>query len=706
MKRRTRNEIWRVTVLVLVTILLWFLIYRRLPGKDWAPVAYGGGDEALIYATVKAVHDGEIGLFGSKQVARLGAPFVANWNDFPSSEDFLYFITGQISKVTGVVAAVDAAYLLAIILAAASFYLVGRYMRWRWELCFAGAVLYGWSYYMTHRSVPHFNLVFYWPCPLWLLVCWWTASRRGIEFQTRRFWFSMLVVLFTAWNNQYYMVIFLQLLALAMLAHVVRRYPIRTLAAPLCLGLVCVALVILMILDTLLYQAHAGVNSSAVVRHLSDVERYCLKPIDLFLPYSHRIEAIERFVRSYAATALLNGEVAMTYLGIIGGAALLSMWGSAFYQILLGRRGVAICGLTRQSIWLMCYSVCGGLSIIPALFGFYLLRASNRVSIVLLTLALFFAVRAGSRLARTWSRRMLVLSCVLIVAFGIWDQTPAYAREQVNALVTKMKMDRLFIQRFERDLPQGAMIFQLPVIRSQEANTSYHMAPYDHFRPYIFSNSLHFSHGDDFGRAPDEWRAAVARLHPANMAAQLESHGFSGMLIDRDAYQDGGKELISKIRQFGREPDWNREHNTFLFVRLHPAALARKPTLPPLFAKGWYDQESKGEDVWHWSEGDARIEFRRPSPDVAKTDVTFDLQTITPRTVRIATQGQVLKDVVLKSATTDQRVTLSFKWEPTETSRWIEFSTNTPPLVSPTGDRRSLSIRVANLEQTPPAFPE
>jgi hypothetical protein len=706
--RRRSVEALRLAALAGVILLLWFAIYQRFPGKEWAPIAYGGGDEAYIYAAVKAVQDGEIGLFGSKHVHRLGAPFGANWNDFPSTEDFLYFLTGQLARVTGVIAAVDAAYLGAILLAAMSFYLVGRYMRWRWVFCFAGAVLYGWSYYMTHRSVSHFNLIFYWPCPFWLLVCWWTAGRGGIVFGEKKFWFSVAVVFFTAWNNPYYASMFLQLLGLAAIAHLVRRYPVRSLAAPLALALLCVGLVLVTLLDTLMYWAKAGLNTSAVVRNFSDVERYSLRPLDLFLPYFHRLKSIQAMVRDYAADSLINGEIAMTYLGLIGCIALLWLMGATFYHIIAGSKKERPSGLGLQSLWVLFYAVCGGISMLPALFGLYLLRANNRMSIVLLTLALFFVVRqcSRSRWVASRSRVSVFVATVLVVAVGLWDQTPVHAAQDVNAIRSRMKTDRLFVQRLERDLPKGAMVFQLPVLRAQEGGRVYRMPPYDQFRPYIFSRSLRFSHGEDFGRAREEWRMAVGRLRPANMVSQLEAHGFDGILLNRDAYRDGGNALISSIRQSGREPDWRRDHKTFLFIRLNPAQPPRAPSLPPLFAKGWYERETDGTDIWCWSKADAELEFHRPGGQTARSDVAFDLQAVTPRTVRVMSEGQLLNEVVVASARTDQRVSISINWRDGEEKRVVELKSNAAPFYDQYGDRRALGIRVSNLDQTPSVFPD
>lgn len=89
----------RLLALAALVALLWFFIYGRFSAHSiGTPIIYAGGDELWVHAVVKAMADGEIGLFGAKNVSRLGAPFGANWNDFPLTEDFIFYLTGLLAK--------------------------------------------------------------------------------------------------------------------------------------------------------------------------------------------------------------------------------------------------------------------------------------------------------------------------------------------------------------------------------------------------------------------------------------------------------------------------------------------------------------------------------------------------------------------------------------------------------------------------------
>ncbi len=683
--------------------LLWFAIYARFSTHSLhTPIIYAGGDEVWVHAVVKAVADEEIGLLGSKRVARLGAPFGANWNDFPLTEDLVFYVTGQLAKLCGVPAAINLAYLAAIILAACSFYLVSRYLRWRWTWCFAGAVLYGWSYYMSHRSVAHFNLLFYWPIPFWLLICWWTAARPGIPFWSRRFWFSAAVIFFTAWNNPYFTYLFLQLLALALAARLVRRYPIRSLASPLALMAFCAGLTLAAHLDTIVYQIRHGLNGGAALRYLSELELYSLRPVDLFLPFYHRVEALSSFSQSYAARTTLRGEIAGTYLGLIGCLALLHLWGGTL-RAFLARQRQRLDGLSLQSLWVLLFCAAGSLSIVPGLFGFIMFRAMNRGSIVILTLALLHGVRVASRQTRRWPSLALVLVSAAVILLGLWDQTPALASGRSSAAAAALAGDRAFVRGLEKKLPKGAMIFQLPVVRSQEAAPVVRMNSYDQFRPYLASQTLRFSHGDDYGRATEEWRNMLATLPVPEMVAELERHGFHGVLLNRDAYPDRGAEFIKIFAEQGKPLDLANAHSSFGFIPLVPAANPQKPSLPVFCARGWHRQESYGSDTWRWTEGKSTIEVYRPTNGAAKTTVTFDLQSPTPRTVQVKRSGKIIKQIELTAAVDRRRVVTNIDWSKSGAMVEIDFSTDAPARFAPR-EHRAIAYRVLNLSEEPSPF--
>ena len=283
------------------------------------------------------------------------------------------------------------------------------------------------------------------------------------------------------------------------------------------------------------------------------------------------------------------------------------MWSGTLIK-LLRQRAQRLDGLSLQSLWLIACSVSGSIGIIPGLFGFYFFRGMNRVSIIILALALFAFVRWASRATRNSaaaSARRIRRADPLSRSLG---STPIYGKAEARAYAERMENDRRFIEHIETKLPDGAMIFQLPVTRSQEAEPVRAMHMYDQFRPYIVSRTLHFSHGDDFGRAPERWRELVSALPVPGMVKQLERHGFSGIMIDRDALPNRGADLAGLIRR-GRKTTWDRQPARH--IRFYPPrSCDRAGHTEPAYhlCPRLVSPEHNAVDVWRWTERDASIE--------------------------------------------------------------------------------------------------
>ena len=80
------------------------------------------------FALLKATTRGEFPLLSWKTVAHLGAPFTANWNDWPMVEELLVQSFGLLAKVFGLFAGLNIAILLGNVLAAATFFGVARHL--------------------------------------------------------------------------------------------------------------------------------------------------------------------------------------------------------------------------------------------------------------------------------------------------------------------------------------------------------------------------------------------------------------------------------------------------------------------------------------------------------------------------------------------------------------------------------------------------
>src|SRR3954451_10830189 len=174
---RLKREIIRVLIVATLVTAIWCGVYHRYSVADWKIPNEYSGDSLFVIAYTKAAQEGQYWPILPKLNRYLGAPFVANWNDFPLSEDAMFSVTGMFARVIGLAAAVNLCFMAGCVLAAVTFYLVGRYLRWRWEWCLVGGTIFGLSSFSYFRNIWHPFYVHYWHLPLYLLVCWWAGSK-------------------------------------------------------------------------------------------------------------------------------------------------------------------------------------------------------------------------------------------------------------------------------------------------------------------------------------------------------------------------------------------------------------------------------------------------------------------------------------------------------------------------------------------------
>ena len=112
---------WRVVLLALVTTLVWTAHYDRWTLASWSVPTDYRGDSLEIFARIQAAAEGNTRLLQPQVIARLGAPFGANWSAYPTSDLPLVCVLGWLARGVGVFAAANLALLLATVSAALAF---------------------------------------------------------------------------------------------------------------------------------------------------------------------------------------------------------------------------------------------------------------------------------------------------------------------------------------------------------------------------------------------------------------------------------------------------------------------------------------------------------------------------------------------------------------------------------------------------------
>lgn len=682
------------------------LVWDRLDPKTWSVPLQYETDTLQILGWIKAASEFDYLPFASKTVDRLGAPYLANWNDYPMYEEILTFLLGMVARAFGLMQASNLGILLCYVPSTLAFYVCCRLMRYPRAWSFAGAILFGFTFYNSRRLIFHLLLSFSYVIPFALLTCWLVLGSKRLRL--RGPWFCLCVgtSFLMGLSNPYSLNLFLQLFFFSLLAHWLRhRDKERLKIGLLCFGVAIVGF-ILVNLDTLGYGWAHGSNSGAIPRNYAQNEMSALKPMEMVVPpANHNVETLAQIGRYYERVALVKGELFSPYLGIVGLASLGWMT-LEFLQAISRRRnqGGRIAPFAPQCIWIMGYSVIGGVNCLFALGGLYLFRSTNRYSIFISAICCFFLVSRMARLSQTWQPGMRWLVALGIMAIGLFDELPKpQTRSQTLAIRAEMENDATFGAAMETMLPEGGMVFQLPVMRFPEGGSVYAATDYSMLRPYFYTKSLRFSFGSEQGRPREDWQFIVEKMPPTEMVTTLEKYGFGAIYINRRGFADRAESLVRAVAGLGKTNFVEDSQREQICIALNPSA---GPELPQTdnnalisYKRGWIGEERFAGQVRHWADGDATVRFfndRKAGP----CRFTCQIVANSPRRVAIEFAGRKLWERELGG------------WQAVAADVWIDakhgnnsltFRTDAPPAKPDPNANVAVSFGVVNMQIAKPS---
>jgi hypothetical protein len=634
-----------VSFLALVVALIWCAHYDRWTLESWKIPTDYRGDTLEILARIAAAAEGDALPLQPQIISRLGAPFGANWSAYPSSDLLLVWLIGQLARLVGVFTAANIALLLASVTSAVAFYAVTRWLRARWEWAFAGALLFAFTCQTFHRGLPHLFLVFSWTVPPALLVCGLVAASRRLRLPGWSAGFCVATAVVIGVGNPYILFLFVQLLGWAVIAQWLGPRRRENLIVG---GLAIVAAVgaFLIVESHLWLFTPDTAATSPLVRNYGSTERYALKPLELFLPpASHRWEALAFFGHRYVRwSEWRGGESFMTYLGIVGIVGMVWLLVTTLRSILRRKR---VPGVALPTGWILAFSSVGGITNIMAFFtGLVLFRATNRFSIFLSAIVLMFIV---TRLTRWFAHHPAWLSgfaALGVAIFGLSDQLPrAPGIERQQRIAKRIESDRELGRLLEGRLPDGAMVFQLPVMMFPEVAPTHRLGDYEHFRPYLSTQSLRFSYGSLKNRSRGRWQRDAEKLPTAEFVQKLERYGFAALYFNRSGFADGGTKLLGELKAMGRTQQVEGKLGEQVVVFLEPVAKPEAPMARTFtFGHGWQNA-APGEARWAY--GPAALSFYNPRNEPLCTNVRFVMSGVGTRTMEISVNGTEKFDAVI-----------------------------------------------------------
>jgi phosphoglycerol transferase len=585
-RRRATASLAYYCGVALATAVLFALVVPFRPWPFRVPFAYRE-DGLVLTALVKAVAED-----GPLHFTRVGAPFGADFVDWGFGGWLIFLVTTPLVGLLGSPgAALNAYWLLTVVAAGVSAAWVFRRLAVPASVAFVFGVLYALLPWTFYRHVGHIALAHLFVPPLGLL-CLRVAGAGTEHFDRRERWTTFGACLLQG-LNMIYGAFFAFLLLAASIAIgwlKARRFALARAGA---LGLLLlVAGSTIPLVPSAVYWARHGRNPRLAYKTVADADRYGLKLRHLLLPIDdHPFPAFRAFAEREAAARFPDeNENIWSRLGLLGSLGLVLLLGRAVGRVSGALRGgeEALDAAAALTVVTLLVAQVGGLGSIFNLLVVPDVRAYNRMSpfvalFAFLATAVLVSRAAGRLLASGRVRRpFLAAGLVSLLAFGVVDQVPwTWMYVQRDGWAGGFLEDEEFVGRLERELPPGAMVFQLPHGSLPVNAPRPPQAPWDTARPYIVSRTLRWSFGSMIGRT-DRWPRTIEKLPPKEMVDRLALAGFSGIWVDRRSFlgTDEARLVEGLSEAAGVRPERSRG-GRYCFFSLEDARHRKEAELGP-----------------------------------------------------------------------------------------------------------------------------
>lgn len=545
-----KRNLWNVFALIFIITASTFILTRYYSDSisHHEPVGYDG-DSLAVLSHIKACQEGGMKpLFIPVRIARLNAPDEALWSDVPISK-IVYWIPSLMSRYTDLFTASTLFVILSLCGAGAAFYFTAIILGCRPIPSATMGLLYALLPYGFVRNIEHLALTLYFVVPIYILCVLRIWGPAGVFRSNRELLWLGIAVFLSSLFNPYYWAMFLVLMGIVWLGHLANR-SWRGVWISSAFGAAAVVGFLIQNADTFYFRHLMGFNATAISRDLWWMTKFGLYLPDILLPPTDRWTLIEKVSAQNYYTKIpipLQGESQTAYIGIIAGIGLIILLLSGFISASADRKRDQS-PLFWTSLIIFCFAVAGGVNYLLGAFGFQMLRAGNRYSIFLAACGLLYCADLISRIS---VKRPWVLGfCAILLPVGLWDQipkVPEWLQQKKNEGLERFCMDRDFFPIIEKEFPMGASIFELPVHPYPEHGPVNLMDDYEHFRPYLHTKFMKFSYGTVKGREQGWWQQKLDLTNPSQFIDTLQEKNFSGVLINRRAYQDKGDKQVAEL---------------------------------------------------------------------------------------------------------------------------------------------------------------
>lgn len=672
-----------------------FLVFsytnRLFTFSDWRmPLAYEG-DNLPTHAFLKNYMDLEwIQPFSQKLIPRLGSPDIANWSAIPVTEELPQYFFGLLGNLVGLYPAMNLMYMTSFILAALSFYYVANFYKIKTPLALSGAIAFTFSHFILIRGLGHFFVGFCWYLPIMIMLVHWSYVPQNKFFTFKRKRLAYIFSIICGSLNFYFSAMIVSLFLISILTHIIRKNYSAIFFPVICSMLIVITFFIWHF-DTFIYNLNQNNNildnNLMRGRSIHGLQLYALQLPELF--FDPRGESFLGQVGSYLfyGKSGWKGEFWSPYLGVIGALSFLFLILHGTYRLLQGK--LKLISLHYfHAIWIVLFSIVGGINLLLGTVGFTWFRATNRYSIIILIISLLFTLKF---ISKHCSRKAIITLSLIIIGMTYFE----FIRDIKSSKTQNYQRvisDISFVDSIENELP-NAKIFQLPIVKFPESPSVHNMTDYEHLRPYLHSSTLSFSYGNVKGSGTDNWQEELTKLPIDRMIDKISLYGFDIILYNKNGYVDNGELLSSTLIKKGFYSIADSED--FRAFVINDDSIPDNKKVFYEFGRGW----SSDEGSHRWSNAkNSEIIFNNFSNDKnIGIQVSFKISSLRESNITVFLNNKKLEtfeDVTQGILNDSGKITLIL----TKGKNILRFSSDIEPELPGNGDPRKLGIMLVDFK--------
>jgi len=565
-------------------------------------------------------------------IPQLSAPFGLSAAGFPSMTNFDWLIMKGISLfVPDAGAVLNIFWLFSMVLttwsATIALHLIGA-KNW---LALAAAIIYAFLPYAFLRNVGHISLVYYTVPLLALLTI--NIAKGGDHPQAKLIRiFGYGAAIAQGFNYIYFSFFAIVLFVFSGVLGFIQnksKKPIKE--AVIAVALIAFATSINLAPSFISWSQH-GKPPDMGYKSAAEAEVYGLKLRKLLVPNeANQLPIISHWARSDKNSNFPNeNENVTARLGPMAaiGFLFLLMVSAGMDGQYFNSKGVDVKIVASLSLFTFLFTTVGGLG---AIFNQILpdFRGYNRFSVFLAFFSLVGLVLLIQELIVKIQTKILKIIFIAIFGgfaiFSLYDQA-LDARHLINrreANLSSAKQERELVRNIEIKFPKGTSVFQLPITGFPPDAGTKRMSPYDHAKPFLWSNGLMWS-WPSFSQRHRSWLDQLNGLEGEALAESLVLSKFDLIWIDRFGYEDNGDKIISSLLLTGASEVAAGASQRYAVLSLAPIEKQLKKQLGEVafekqsdkilnapilnWSNGFYGPEHNSEGrIFRWSRSNSEI---------------------------------------------------------------------------------------------------